>query len=210
MHDAGGNITSDTRSGTAYAYTYNNRNRLNTVTVAASLKGTYTYNAKEQLSIRVTSNMTPSGTTHFIHDLNGNVIAETAGNGPTGATGTVREYIYLPETEIAPAADGRTRVDRPLAVVNAVNTATPATYYVHSLPRRRPGAITLGSSPRASLNRPSCRRQASNRVDDGRGQSAGLGGYVAGSAKLSAAPTGGRSPQHHRPAGRPCAQAHKL
>jgi YD repeat-containing protein len=37
VHDAGGNITSDTRSGTAYAYTYNNRNRLATVT--ASLKG---------------------------------------------------------------------------------------------------------------------------------------------------------------------------
>ena len=29
-----GNITSDTRSGTAYAYTYNKRNRLNTVRVA--------------------------------------------------------------------------------------------------------------------------------------------------------------------------------
>jgi YD repeat-containing protein len=72
-----GNITSDTRSGTAYAYAYNKRNRLNTVTVAGSLKGTYTYNALEQLSVRVATNQTPSGTTHFIHDLFGNVIAET-------------------------------------------------------------------------------------------------------------------------------------
>jgi RHS repeat-associated protein len=147
VHDAGGNITSDTRSGTAYAYTYgyNKRNRLNTVTVAASLKGTYTYNAREQLSIRVTTNMTPAGTTHFIHDLNGNVIAETAGGGATGTTGTVREYIYLPETEIAPAVDGRTRVDRPLAVVNAVNTATPATYYVHVDHLNRPVMMTDGA-----------------------------------------------------------------
>lgn len=41
-HDAG-NISHDSRSGTAYVYAYNKRNRLNTVTVAASLKGTYTY-----------------------------------------------------------------------------------------------------------------------------------------------------------------------
>ena len=37
-----GEITSDTRSGTAYAYTYNKRNRLATVTVGGNLKGTYT------------------------------------------------------------------------------------------------------------------------------------------------------------------------
>ena len=49
-----------------------------------------------------------SGKTHFIYDRvmpkarkqAGNLIAETTGNGP--AT-TVREYIYLPETEIAPS-----------------------------------------------------------------------------------------------------------
>ncbi len=37
-----------------------------------------------------------------MHDIFGNVIAETAGGGATGATGTVREYIWLYETEIAP------------------------------------------------------------------------------------------------------------
>ena len=43
-----------------------------------------------------------AGTTHYIHDLSGNVIAETAGGGATGASGTVREVIWLPEAEISP------------------------------------------------------------------------------------------------------------
>lgn len=79
-------MTEDDRSGVDYVYGYNNRNRLASVTTGGSLKGTYTYNALEQLSSRVTTNMTPAGTTHFIHDLNGNVIAETAGGGATGST----------------------------------------------------------------------------------------------------------------------------
>ncbi len=81
-----------------------------------------------------------SGKTHFINDRvvpkarkqAGNLIAETAGGGATGSTGTVREYIYLPETEISPTFGSRTVVDRPLAVVNAVNT-TPVIWAVHVL-----------------------------------------------------------------------------
>ena len=76
VHDTGGNITSDTRAGTIQLYTYNKRNRMDTATVGGVFKGAYTYNGLEQLAIRVTTNMTPSGTTHFIHDLMGNVIAE--------------------------------------------------------------------------------------------------------------------------------------
>jgi RHS repeat-associated protein len=56
--------------------------------------------------------------------------------------GTVREYIYLPETEIAPTRDARTRVDRPLAVVNAVNTAAPVTWTVHVDHLNRPVRMT--------------------------------------------------------------------
>ncbi len=141
-YDGAGNIATDTRTGTAYTYAYNKRNRLNTVTVAGSLKGTYTYNGLEQLAIRVSTNQTPAGTTHFIHDLMGNVIAETAGNGATGATGTVREYIYLPEAEIAPTMGSRTVVDRPLAVVDAVNTASPVTWWVHTDHLHRPVKMT--------------------------------------------------------------------
>ncbi len=84
----------------------------------------YTYNGKEQLAIR--TRVSPAATTHFIHDLFGNVIAETNGT----AAGTTREYIWLPETEIAPADGARSQVDRPLAVVNGVNTASRALWYV--------------------------------------------------------------------------------
>jgi RHS repeat-associated protein len=77
-----------------------------------------------------------------VHDLWGNVIAETDGGGATGATGTVREYIYLPEAEIAPTMGSRTGVDRPVAVVEAVQTATPATWYVHVDHLNRPVKMT--------------------------------------------------------------------
>jgi RHS repeat-associated protein len=146
VYDAGGNLTSDTRSGTAYDYAYNIRNRMSTATVGGVLKGTYTYNGLEQLAIRVTSNMTPSGTTHFIHDLAGNVIAEA--DGAAAVATTVREYIYLPETEIAPTYQSRAQVDRPLAVVNAVNT-TPVTWYVHVDHLNRP--IKMTDAAKASV-----------------------------------------------------------
>ena len=41
---SGAGIASDTRSGTAYAYTYNKRNRLNTVKVATVLKSAGSWN----------------------------------------------------------------------------------------------------------------------------------------------------------------------
>jgi CRISPR-associated endonuclease Cas3-HD len=145
VHDAGGNITSDTRAGGVQLYTYNKRNRMDTATVGGVLKGTYTYNGLEQLAIRTTTNMTPSGTTHFIHDLMGNVIAETNGT----AAGTVREYIWLTEAEIAPTFGSRARVDRrPLAVVNAVNT-TPVTWFVHVDHLARP--IKMTTATKASV-----------------------------------------------------------
>ncbi len=106
-----------------------------------SLKGTYTYNALEQLAIRVTTNQSPAGTTHFIHDLSGNVIAETDG---MGASNTVREYVWLPETEISPTMGSRAQVDRPLAVVDGVNT-TPVTWYVHADHLNRPIKMTDGA-----------------------------------------------------------------
>jgi hypothetical protein len=54
-------------------------------------QATYIYDANEQLAIR-DSIAAPVGVTHYVHDIFGNVIAETAGGGATGATGTVREY----------------------------------------------------------------------------------------------------------------------
>ena len=109
-YDAAGNIATDSRSGGPYTFTYNKANRLKTVTVAATVRGTYTYNGFDQLISRVITNSgTANGTTHFVHDLWGNVIAEL---NSTGAT--VREYIWLPEAEIAPTRQSRAQVDIPL------------------------------------------------------------------------------------------------
>ena len=47
------------------------------MTVAGTVRGTYTYNGFDQLIARVITNSgTANGTTYFVHDLWGNVIAE--------------------------------------------------------------------------------------------------------------------------------------
>jgi RHS repeat-associated protein len=101
----------------------------------------YTYNGLEQLAIRT---LTTGGTdvTHFIHDIFGNAIAETGGGGPTGATGTLREYIWLPEAGIAPTMSSSTEIARPLAVVEDVETAAPLLWYVHVDHLHRPIRMT--------------------------------------------------------------------
>jgi RHS repeat-associated protein len=117
-YDASGNLLTDSRLGLQKAYTYNNRNRMATMGDGTTSYA-YTYNGREQLAIRQkTAGMAPLGTTHFVHDIFGNVIAETSGT----AAGTKREYIWLPETEIAPTREAMSQVDRPLAVVNGVGT----------------------------------------------------------------------------------------
>ncbi len=146
--DNAGNILTDNRLGAVNTYTYNKRNRLDTATVGA-LPYAYGYNALEQLVIRQQTAGPSPFTTHFVHDIFGNIIAETAGGGATGATGTVREYIWLPETEIAPTAGSRTTIDRPLAVVDAVNTASPATWWVSVDHLNRP--VKMTDAARASV-----------------------------------------------------------
>ncbi len=54
-YDGAGNIATDVRPGETYAYTYNKRNRLSSVTRNAVAYATYTYNALEQLTSRVTT-----------------------------------------------------------------------------------------------------------------------------------------------------------
>ncbi len=70
------------------------------------------------------------GTVHYVHDAAGNIIAETDGTGAT-----VREYIWIPGV-------GYAGVALPIAVVDGVNTATPATYYVHTDHVSRPIKMT--------------------------------------------------------------------
>ncbi|MGE0056128.1 MAG: hypothetical protein AB7S74_18180 [Hyphomicrobium sp.] len=55
-YDGAGNTLTDVRSGVSYAYTYNNANRLKTVSQSGNLIGTYTYNGREQLTTRVITN----------------------------------------------------------------------------------------------------------------------------------------------------------
>ena len=94
---------------------------------------------------RVVSNSgTANGTTYFVHDVSGNVIAELDAGG-----NTVREYIWLPETEIAPTRDARTTVDRPVAVVSGVNTANPQVLMVHVDQLNRP--VLMTNSSKASV-----------------------------------------------------------
>ena len=136
-YDANGNILTDVRAGVTYAYTYNNANRLRTVTVAGNLKATYTYSALEQLAIRVLTNSTPSGTIHSIYDLDGNLIVEANDLGQT-----VREYVWNPETEIAPTGASRGGIARPIAVVDGVNGLMPALYFVQVDHLNRPVRMT--------------------------------------------------------------------
>lgn len=103
-----------------------------------NLRGTHTYNGLEQVAIRVMSNQTPSGTLHSLYDRAGNLLAETDGSGATGAT---REYIWLPDAEIAPTAGSRTKLDRPIAVVADVSTC-PVLYWVHVDHLHRPIRMT--------------------------------------------------------------------
>ena len=61
------------------------------------------------------------------------------------ATGITREYVWLPETQIAPVMDARATVPRPIAVVDAVNTASPATWWVSTDHLNRPVRMTDGA-----------------------------------------------------------------
>ena len=57
----------------------------------------------------------------------------------------MREYIWLPETEIAPTAAARAPIDRPVSVVDGVGGASPPLYYVHTDHLNRPIKMSDGS-----------------------------------------------------------------
>jgi RHS repeat-associated protein len=86
----------------------------------------YTYDALERLATRVTQNMTPASTTHYVHDLAGHLIAEATVTGTT-----VTEYVWLD--------------DLPLAVVANVDTSSPNLYFVHADHLDRPIKMTDGT-----------------------------------------------------------------
>lgn len=122
-YDAMGNVTTDTQGGTVYTYRYNNRARLDQLTIGTTLTASYTYDGLERLAIRTTQNMTPAGTTHYLYDRSGQLLVEANASG-----NTVREYVWFD--------------DMPLAVVADVDTATPKLWYVHSDHLNRPIKMT--------------------------------------------------------------------
>jgi YD repeat-containing protein len=107
-YDGAGNITSDSAKG---SYVYNARGRLTELDINSAAIADYAYDGLERLAIRTTQNMTPSGTTQYIYDTAGHLLAESDGSGHT-----LTEYVWLD--------------DMPLAVVANVNTG-PNLYFVH-------------------------------------------------------------------------------
>jgi RHS repeat-associated protein len=99
-HDSAGNIITDVRGATTYIYRYNNRGRLDRVTVGASTVADYAYDGLERMSVRTTQNMTPAGTTHYMYDRSGRVITEATGSGTIQ-----REYVWVDDMPLALFAD---------------------------------------------------------------------------------------------------------
>ncbi|WP_375451398.1 RHS repeat domain-containing protein [uncultured Devosia sp.] len=124
-YDAAGNTLSDTLSGTATTYGYNDAHRMSSVTTAGALRGEYIYNARGQLVIRSVTNSTANGVTVYFYDQDGHVIAEF-----DGTTGDLkREYVWLG--------------DMPVAIIDP---GTPAdTYYMTTDHIGRPIILTDAS-----------------------------------------------------------------
>jgi len=99
-NDAAGNMITDTRGSTTYAYRYSNRGRLDQLTIGSTVTANYGYDGLERMSVRTTQNMTPSGTTHYIYDRAGRLLVEASGTGTTQ-----REYVWLDDTPLALFAD---------------------------------------------------------------------------------------------------------
>ncbi len=148
-YDGAGNTLTENRPSEAasFAYTYNKRNRLVTVTRNTAPYATYGYNAFEQMTSRVTTSpAVPTGTVHYIYDLDGHLLAEA--DAATGAV--LRDYIWLPSNdnsndtmaEELVGANDNVAADLPLAVITDVNTATPITLHVHADHLGRPVRLT--------------------------------------------------------------------
>ena len=99
------------------------RGRLDRLTIGATVTADYVYDGLERLAIRLTQNMTPAATAHYVYDLKGRLIAEAHDTGQTA-----REYVWLD--------------DMPLAVVADVDTPSPQLLFVHADHLDRPLKMT--------------------------------------------------------------------
>jgi RHS repeat-associated protein len=127
-HNAAGHITGDNRGAAGnFVYTINRGGRISGLSRNAVTQGAYTYDGMERLRVRTLSNQTPAsnnGTTHYVWDVFGHIIAET--NGSTGAS--QRETIWLQ--------------DLPLAAVNAAAASPRPVFSIHVDHLNRPVLMT--------------------------------------------------------------------
>jgi hypothetical protein len=54
-NDGAGNIITDTRGATTYNYRYNNRGRLDQLTIGSTVTANYTYDGLERMAVRTTN-----------------------------------------------------------------------------------------------------------------------------------------------------------
>ncbi len=121
-YDANGQIITDTDDSRALTLNYNAQNRLDALTNNALPVAQYTYNTLGQ---RVQKSVNGQ-VTHFHYDLNGQLIAETLGDGTL-----LREYFFAGNQQIA------------TAIINIdQGTSTASIYYVHTDHLGTPTALT--------------------------------------------------------------------
>jgi RHS repeat-associated protein len=121
--DGAGNVITDNRGGPTYTYGYNNRGRLAQAALGSTVVANYTYDGLERMAIRTTQNVSSPGTTNYVYDRAGWLLAEASASGTTQT-----EYVWLD--------------DLPLAVFAGVDTGSPTLFYVHADHLNRPVRMT--------------------------------------------------------------------
>ncbi|WP_167369241.1 RHS repeat-associated core domain-containing protein [Pseudovibrio denitrificans] len=139
-YDAAGNLLTDIVSEGTKAYAYNTASRLSQVTINNVLKGQYTYNSNGQLVIRQINNADSPTTLHYVHDLEGNIIAEIDSSGAT-----TREYVWIEHRNAAFGSGKASGAATPLAAIQISGSSPAQIYTVHPDRLDRPMEIADNS-----------------------------------------------------------------
>ncbi len=132
-YDAAGNLLTDAEGNNTKTYAYNIANRLSQVTVNNVLNGQYTYNSDGQLVIREINGAGNSTTLHYVHDLEGNVVAEIDSAGAT-----IREYAWIAHRDAAFGSGEASGAATPLAAFEVSGSSPAQIYAVHPDHLERP------------------------------------------------------------------------
>jgi RHS repeat-associated protein len=99
-YTADGKVSSDNRGApTNLLFTYNDRDRFESLTTGNTITATYQYNALGERFIKTVG----TSTTHFHYDENGHLIAESQRDGAL-----IREYVWLDDIPVAQIEAGGT------------------------------------------------------------------------------------------------------